>query len=432
MKKIAIYIFIGIISIFLISSFFLSGWTDWKKLGLEGKLVYVGTFDQIHILDLATGRDNRLGERGDYPILLSPDSKKIAFHSYTGTTCLIIMDIATKEKEVIDKGICRPISWSPDMTKFAYWTNKFLEENYMGAMVFDLKDKKKYYMNTPSFNWSPDSKKIACGLLRKVYKYHQLFGPKSSVEDIERGKDQIVIVRNGFISSMWIRDPSSGEEREIYNAETKNFSEEADNLVFKVRDSEMDKYALIEKNNENDLKQLSIIDKKDIKKYSYSGYRYAQEEERICIIDLGNMSKQDLGQGYDPQFSSDGREIAFSKLGKPNSVWIISLESGERKKLIDGGSSPLFSPDGKKVLFFKGENIWIVDRDGNNQKQLTSIDSNKKDYRVSNPQWMENTKIIYEKWSFDTEAPMGFYYYYAVNTDGTDNQMLKKILWTAF
>jgi Tol biopolymer transport system component len=474
MKKIAIYIFIGIISILL-----LSGWTDWKKLGLKGKIVYVGTFDKIHILDLATGKDNKLGEKGMFPIL-SPDGNKIVFRSYTGIAGLTIKDIATKEKEGVDKGTCTPISWSPDMIKLVYWTNKLgEEENYMGAVIFDLKDKKKYYMNTDSISWSPDGKRAVCSATTQTHEYKTIFWGPTGQRDLKTIEDEMIIIRDEeSVISISIKNPYLDEEREIYNAESKKFSEEADNLIFKIRNSEIDKYALIEKNDENDFMQLDVIDTR-WKNGSHKEYRRKNTiTGRIYLVDLEDMSKQDLGKGIDPQFSHNGKEVIFVESGSPYLMWLFSLETGEKKKLVEGGENPIFSPDGKKVVFlehgknpsmwivsletgekkkliedkgwgyqfspdgkkivfFRGQswidsNLWVIDADGNNLKQLTFIEFNKKDYRVDNPRWTENGKIIYEKWSFDTEVPMGFYYFYVVNPDGTGEQMLKKILWTAF
>ncbi|MDA3614520.1 amidohydrolase family protein [Polluticaenibacter yanchengensis] len=73
--------------------------------------------------------------------------------------------------------------------------------------------------------------------------------------------------------------------------------------------------------------------------------------------------------------SPDGKEIVFDLLGDIYSLPI----TGGKAKLLRGGlpseNQPQYSPDGKKILFTSdaggGDNIWVMDRDGSNAKQIT-------------------------------------------------------------
>ena len=84
------------------------------------------------------------------------------------------------------------------------------------------------------------------------------------------------------------------------------------------------------------------------------------------------------GQEDEPTWSLDGR-IVDSKLADGN-IWLIESDGSNRKQLTSntGGGNffPLFSPDGHYIVFDSdrsgSEQIWRMDSDGNNPKQLTN------------------------------------------------------------
>ena len=84
------------------------------------------------------------------------------------------------------------------------------------------------------------------------------------------------------------------------------------------------------------------------------------------------------GQEDEPTWSPDGR-IVDSKLADGN-IWLIESDGSNRKQLTSntGGSNflPRVSPDGHYIVFDSdrsgSEQIWRMDSDGNNPKQLTN------------------------------------------------------------
>ncbi len=85
----------------------------------------------------------------------------------------------------------------------------------------------------------------------------------------------------------------------------------------------------------------------------------------------------------DPQVSPDGKSVAFT-IGDVNldgnrvvnQIYSVSLAGGEIKQLTSGdksASSPRWSPDGKKIAYVTGSQIWVMDHDGDNKQQVTRI-----------------------------------------------------------
>src|ERR1051325_3593140 len=92
--------------------------------------------------------------------------------------------------------------------------------------------------------------------------------------------------------------------------------------------------------------------------------------------------------------SPDGREIAFDLLGD---IYTIPITGGEAKALTTGiawDMQPRYSPNGKWIAFTSdragGGNIWIMNRDGSDPKQVT-----KETVRLLNePDWSPDSEVI--------------------------------------
>ena len=91
-----------------------------------------------------------------------------------------------------------------------------------------------------------------------------------------------------------------------------------------------------------------------------------------------------LARISDPQISPDGRWVAFStqtidldKNAKPKQLYIVPLAGGPPRKIADAAERPRWSPDSRKIAFVSDGNgssqIWIMDADGGNSKQITNL-----------------------------------------------------------
>jgi dipeptidyl aminopeptidase/acylaminoacyl peptidase len=85
----------------------------------------------------------------------------------------------------------------------------------------------------------------------------------------------------------------------------------------------------------------------------------------------------------DPQVSPDGKHFAFA-IGDVNfdanrvvtHIYLMPINGSSMKQLTTGDSSatsPRWSPDGKKIAYTTGGQIWVMDADGDNKEQVTKI-----------------------------------------------------------
>ncbi len=102
----------------------------------------------------------------------------------------------------------------------------------------------------------------------------------------------------------------------------------------------------------------------------------------------------------DPRVSPDGKWVAFT-IGDVNfdgnrvvnQIYVTSIAGGSEIKRLTGGdkssSSPRWSPDGKKIAFVTGSQIWVMDHDGDDKKQVTTISTG-----AGGPVWSPDGKWI--------------------------------------
>jgi TolB protein len=89
---------------------------------------------------------------------------------------------------------------------------------------------------------------------------------------------------------------------------------------------------------------------------------------------------------YGPTWSPDGTKIAFirqEQVSTPEGqsdwqvdVWVMNADGSEQKKLTDDFNdegAPTWSPDGTKIAFVDGPDIWTVKPDGSGRHNLTNM-----------------------------------------------------------
>jgi imidazolonepropionase-like amidohydrolase/Tol biopolymer transport system component len=113
------------------------------------------------------------------------------------------------------------------------------------------------------------------------------------------------------------------------------------------------------------------------------------------------------GSWMNIEVSPDGGTLAFDLLGD---IYTMPVSGGTPLRIADGlpfETQPRFSPDGRRIAFTSdrggGDNIWIMNLDGSEKRQLT-----KEDFRLLNqPSWSPDGRFIAAKKHFTTGRSLG-------------------------
>ncbi|MBA2499657.1 MAG: PD40 domain-containing protein, partial [Chitinophagaceae bacterium] len=156
-------------------------------------------------------------------------------------------------------------------------------------------------------------------------------------------------------------------------------------------------------------------EKKDEKKWDVNNPGGPHKEVSFTVSE-GTWMNLDL--------SPDGKEIIFDLLGD---IYSMPVTGGNAKVLRTGLAyevQPRFSPNGKQILFTSdaggGDNLWIMDKDGENAKQVT-----KETFRLlNNGVWMPDGQYVVARKHFTSGRSLGAGELWLYHTSGGNGLQL--------
>lgn len=138
----------------------------------------------------------------------------------------------------------------------------------------------------------------------------------------------------------------------------------------------------------------------------------ADKKEEWDVTDPGGTYEDvsfttDEGTWMNVDVSPDGKQIVFDMLGD---IYIMPATGGKAKVLREGLAyeiQPRFSPDGSQILFTSdaggADNIWVMNRDGSDARQITE-----EDFRLlNNGFWSPDGEYIVGKKHFSSTRSLG-------------------------
>ena len=158
-------------------------------------------------------------------------------------------------------------------------------------------------------------------------------------------------------------------------------------------------------------------DKKDEKAWDVSS---PPGEKRDVAIDTHS------GTWMSVDVSPDGKRVTFDMLGD---IYDLQIEGGEARALASGMAwdmQPRYSPDGKLIAFTSdragGDNLWIMDANGGNARQIS-----KESFRLlNNPVWHPSGRYVAGRKHFTTRRSLGTGEIWLYSLDGGEGVQLVK------
>jgi Tol biopolymer transport system component len=208
---------------------------------------------------------------------------------------------------------------------------------------------------------------------------------------------QIVFVRG---NNLWLVQPDGAAPRRFTHPvsgvsdDDPAWSPDGQKVVF-LRDSDTDLYVI--RADGRDLKKLPL-QAQSLGSLQYLGHpRWSPDGRRLafdalvasdgCQIYVGSLNERyarPLGRDhsasdspcdYFPDWSPDGHWIAFSRRSGsgPTRLYLID-PSGKRLHRLTAhkGNGPRWSPDGKRIAFFDGNSVFVINADGTGLKKVSA------------------------------------------------------------
>lgn len=258
--------------------------------------------------------------------------------------------------------------------------------------------------------------------------------------------------RSGALDGIWVMDADGKNEKQLTQANDSSpaWSPDGKRITFSRRIDPNTSHIYTMDADGSNVQQLT--DGKDVENImptwlpdgKYIGFtrefwvqkggQWELKSGGIYVMDRDGANVRRLTENFDryPVWSPDGKKIVFYFYNqivnqRPNQVWVVDADGGNRKMLYDWGRDPDWSPDGKRIVFNSGRNAWnawqsndiyVMDADGSNVEILTKPSPSWEEC----PKWSpDGRKIVFAS---DWDNPKVNFEIYVMNADGSNVQRL--------
>ena len=271
------------------------------------------------------------------------------------------------------------ITFSPDSKRFAF--SRFLPqqgESYLMAANTDGSGEQKLatrrqpqFLSAYGTSWSPDGKMVACGIgMNDGTSPAQLV-----VVPVNGGSEQVLNAQNfGFIfRTLWLPDGSGL----VLTATPKESATRIQIFLVSYPSGQVRRIT----NDLNDYGQSSLGVTEDGKTLVTT---QNESSAQIFVLDANKDSSEAVRVSngkYDGMiglaWTPDAKIVYVAQSGESIDVWSMNADGANQKQLTVDGEfkmSPTVSPDGRYVVFAATRsgvsNLWRMELDGSNLKQL--------------------------------------------------------------